>query len=330
MKKLIYCIVILCYFTMQVAGQKMLSSKEMVAISPAVANCINLPEYAKKALNQKLVQIVTQNGFGSASGDLVLTANVITTDKQVTGTVPPQYIISLEVSLYLLSIQEGVVLAEMSIPLKGIDKAEDRATAQAMNGLNPRTPAIRTFMEGCRGKVIDYYTTRIPALLAKAKSLADRGNYEEAISVLSAVPESVDEYPAVAQQMVAIFIKQVDREAKTIIQEAKAKMTAKDYPAALNALVMVDPSSTLFPEATRMISSIQQTINAEQKAAMEAQLAKFEAEQETRQRYHDDQVMLEKARIEAAQKAGSNYKKTSTANDAINTLVAAWFLGKFK
>lgn len=329
MNKILCCILIFCS-CFGAIGQKVLSSKEMVAITPAVSSNLDLPEYAKKALYQKLIQIVTQNGFGSSAGDLLLTANVLITDKQVTGTVPAQYIISMEVSLYLLNLQEQVVLDETSVTLKGIDKAENRAMAQAMNNLNPRSPAIRNFMNECRTKVIDYYTTRIPALLAKSKSLADRANYEEALAVLSAIPESVDEYPAIAEQMVNIYLKKADKDAAALIQEAKAQLAVRDYVSALNALISVDPSSSRFAEAGKMINTVKQTMDAEAKAAAEAQLAQYEAAMEAQQRAHDDAVMLEKLRIEAAKKAGSAYKESSSATQAANALLANWFLGKFK
>lgn len=330
MNKIIYCILILCYGTFGVSAQQTLSSKDMVALTPALASELDLPEYAKKALSQKMIQIVTQNGFGSSSGEIVLTANVVITDKQVTGTVPAQYIISMEVSFYALNVMEGVVIDEMSVTLKGIDKAENRAMSQAINNLNPKSPAIRNFMNQCRSKIIDYYTTRIPALVAKAKSLADRAEYEEALSVLSYIPESVDEYPAIADQMVKIYLKKADKDAQALIQEAKAQLAVKDYASALNALIAIDPSSAHFGEATKMIHSIRQTIDAEQKAALEAQLAQIDAEREAQQKNHDDAVMLEKQRIEASKKAAENYNKAASTGDELNNMVAKWFLGKFK
>lgn len=335
MNKVLCSILIICCCILNASGQKVLSSKEMVAITPAVASSLDLPEYAKKALYQKLIQIVTQNGFGSTSGDLILTANVLVTDKQMTGTVPAQFIVDLEVSLYLLNIGEEVVLDETSIALKGIDNIENRAMAQAINNLNPRSPVVRNFMNQCRAKVIDYYTTRIPALLAKAKSLADRANYEEALAVLAVVPESVDEYPAIAEQMVNIYLKKVDKDAAALLQEAKAQITVKDYTQALNALLAIDPSSSRFSEVGKMIDKIKQTIDAEERAAMEAQFAQYEAEKEAQQRAHDDAVMLEKLRIEAAKKAGTTYSNgsasstSSNVNEALNKRLSKWLLGKF-
>lgn len=330
MKKILFFIGILCCCNWNGFGQQLLSSKEMVAITPAVSSELALPEYARKSLYQKLIQVVTQNGFGGTSGDLFLTANVIVTDKQVAATVPAQFVVSLEVSLYLLNLQEKVILAEMALPLKGIDKIEDRAIAQAINNMNPRNPTVRNFMSQCRTEVVDYYTTRIPALLAKARSLADRTDYAGALAVLAAVPESVDEYPAVADLMVSIYVQKIDKEAAAALQEASAQMAARDYIAALNALLAVDASSTHFGKAAKMIESVKQQLDAEAKAAAEAELAKYEAEMAARQKAHDDEVMLEKMRIEAAREEAVARKQSVADSEMVDKLLATWFLEKFK
>lgn len=96
-------------------------------------------------------------------------------------------------------------MAETSFTTRGIDRLENKAIIRAINQIASRSPQVKTFMEKSRSKIIDYYTTRVPALLQKAQSLADREQYNEAIALLSAVPESIDEYPLVAEQMSAIY-----------------------------------------------------------------------------------------------------------------------------
>lgn len=337
MKKIYFIIWIFCCLPWNGIGQNMLSSKDMVAITPAVSSELDLPENARKALKQKLMQVVTQNGFGSTSGDLFLTANVIVTDKQVTATVPAQFVISLDVSFYLLNLQEKVILEEMTLQLKGIDKLENKSILQAINNLNPRSPTIRNFMKQCRTKVIDYYTTRIPALLSKARSLADRMDYAGALDVLATIPECLDEYSAVAELMVSIYVQEIDKKAAAAIQKANAQMAVKNYIAALNALLAVDASSTHFDEATKMIESIKQQLDAEAKAKAEAELAKHEAELAKRkaelaaqQKIHDDKVMLEKMRIKAAKEESLARIQAYADSERMDKLLVAWYLGQFR
>lgn len=330
-----YLVVILMLVSCSVSfGQQQLSSKEMIGLTPVVPQAMNLSPEVKKVLGQKLLQMVTQNGFGSFSGQFVLTANVVVVDKQVTSTVPAQFVVSLEVSCYLLNVAEMVIVDETSFAVKGIDKLENKAMIQAVNQIAPKSPNVRNFMAQCRTKIVDYYATRIPALLAKAKSLSERDEYEEALAVLSAIPESVDEYPAIAEQMVVLYTKVLDKNAATAIQSAKGKIALRDYEGAIGDLIYVDPSSTHFASATKMINSIKQTIDAEEQAALEQQMKMYEAEMDARQKAHDDAVSLEKQRIDAAKQIGTaQAQQSSTASgkgEDLDTRVGKWFLGKFK
>lgn len=75
-----------------------MSSKEMVAITPVVCEGAELPADADRALMMKMNQMVTANGMGASSLRYALVPNVVVVDKQTTGTVPVQFIVSLEVS----------------------------------------------------------------------------------------------------------------------------------------------------------------------------------------------------------------------------------------
>lgn len=318
MKRLLVCVLFLLGGGLNVFAQQMLDSEMMIGVTPALPAKMDIPEQAQKVLLQKLRQVSTQNGFGSFSGDFVLTANPLLTNKSVAEIIPPQTLIELEISIYLLNIQEQIIVDEIAISGKGLNSNETRAFIQAIQVVNPRSPAVRTFMKGCREKITAYYTTRVPALLAKAQSLAEREQYQEALAVLSSVPESVDEYSAVAEQMVAIYLKEIDKKASGILQGVKAALATKDYEKALELLLQIDPSSTYFKEASTLIDSVKANIDAQEKAELEE-----------RQRALDDRMKLEKMRLEAAQKMGASYAQ-ETENTAIEEKLTDWFLGKFK
>lgn len=322
-----------CYATLG-HGQQQLSSKEMIGITPALPAQMDITPEVKKILGQKLVQMATQNGFGSFSGDFVLTANIIETDKQITGTVPAQYIITAEVSVYLLNVAEMLAIDETSFIVKGVDKMENKAMIQAVNRINAKSPNVRSFMDNCRTKIIDYYTTRIPALLAKANSLAGRDQYEEALAVLSVIPESVTEYPAIAEQMVVLYTKALDKRAAAAIQAAKSKIALRDYEGAMDDLIYVDPSSTHFSEASKIIASIKQSIDAKEQAELAEKMRLYEMEIDAQQKRHDDAVTLEKQRIDAAKQVGmargQAADKEQTSDQSVEAKVGKWFMGKFK
>lgn len=323
-RKLIFA-TLLGLFTLSAMAQ--VDNGQKIAITPAVCDDLPLPENAKRALGQKLLQMATQNGFGASAGAFVLTANVNTVDKIMSGTIPAQFIVDLEVSVYIVNLTENIIAAETSFQVRGMDKAEAGAVVRAINKINARTPEVRTFMASAREKIIDYYATRVPVIIAKAQSLSDRGEYEQAIATLSAVPESIDEYPLVVEKMTAAYTQMVDKFAKVALQDAKSKMALRDYSGALDALMAVDPSSTLYPQASAMVDSIKGAIDAKEQAEMQARLEQMKQQQELAQKMHDDEVMLRKMQIEASKKSAETQVKSESAGKELQKSLSKWLFG---
>ena len=326
-KKIVLLAALFCC-TVGMKAQQQLSSTDMVAITPMVSSALKLPEDAIKSLGVKLGQMVTQNGFGSNSSQFVLTANLVILDKQATATTPVQFLVDLEVSVYLLDIEEGVAIDEMSFNVKGVDRLENKAMIQAINTIKPKSTKTAEFMANCRQKIIDYYNTRIPVILTKAKSLADRHDYEQALHILGGIPECVDQYPQVAEAMTKIYIQMLDRDALAAIKTAKGHIAIKQYEEAFDALEDVDPSSSHYKEAISLINQVKQNILARENAAYTARIQAYEQEREDAMRIHDDKVMLTKMHIQAAKEVGVAQAKGS--KPAVSVSVNQWLKGKFK
>ncbi len=326
LKKLSIIASALC-LTVSAAAQETYSAKEMVAVTPMLSSYLDLPTDAVRSLDMKLGQMVTQNGMGGMSDQFVLTANVVTIDKMVTGTAPAQFIVELEVSFFVLNLVDNIIVDEMAYTVKGIDKLENKAVIQAINQIKPRSPQVRQFMDNVRGSIIVYYNTQVPAIIAKAQSLAAREEYDEAIWVLSAVPDCIDQYPMVADQMAAIYLKKVDYEATSAIQDAKGFIALRDYESAVNALADVNPVSSKSKEAFAIIEQIKGKIDAEEQRKLDEELKRYEEAKEAAQRQEDNQVMLTKMAIEASQTVGVEKAKTET--NLVQSL-NKWFFGKFK
>lgn len=317
MKK-IFLLIITLGTAVSLKAQQPVSSQEMIGITPIVCEAVNIPSDARASLSQKLMQMATMNGFGSVSGRFALTSNVVTIDKQVTASAPPQFVIELEVSFYVVDVIEQVVLDEMSVSVKGVDRLENKATIKAINSINARSPQMRKFMTGVREKITDYYSTRIPTILKKADTYAQMRNYDMALYVLADIPESVEEYPMVADKMVDIYIKKLDSDALMLINRGEAAITAGDYDTALAYLSAVDPYSTHIKKAKSLIGSIKSNLD-EQKLA----------EAEARQRAEDDAMLIKQMELQNAREAGVRQAQNQDVKNEFMKDLGKWFLGKF-
>lgn len=273
-----------------------------ISIKPYLADEVDVPERMRNMLQQKLLQIVTSNGYGSLSDQFILTANVGVLEKAAVPTVPPQVNLQIEVSVYVINTTEQIIVDEKSFVLSGIDKTETSAYTQALKRMNPRSPEVRAFMNAVRTKIVDYYAVRTPVLIAKARSLGEMKRTEEAILTLSAIPESVPEYPAVADLMAELYAEKVNAESSKTIIAAKAALATKDYDKALSSLAQVDPISDHFGEAERMIEEIRNSIDEAEREAKAEEMARLQQQIEISNQRHADEVMLRKAQIEASYK----------------------------
>lgn len=313
-----------------IMAQTTLTSKEMIAISPVVCDALELDTYSQKMLNMKLMQIVTANGFGSTSCRYALVPNMVIIDKQVTATAPAMYSVEFELSLYVVDVVEEIIMSETSLILKGLDRIESKAFTSGINNIATRSPQLKLFMDKSRTSILDYYATRTMTLLKKAESLAERELYEEAMEVLSPIPESVDEYPVVADALVAIYKKKLDKDAKVIMQLVHQLTSQEKYDEAFAELSKIDPASNYWNDANAEIDKIIATIEARKKAALEAEKARLEAQiiqakeltaQKELAQKEQELNMIEKAReVEASQSSMDKFSKR--VND--------WFLATFK
>ncbi len=312
------------------SAQTTLSSKEMISISPVVSDALELDSYAKKMLNMKLTQIVTANGLASTSLRYALVPNVVIIDKQVTATAPAMYSVQFELSLYVVDTAEGIVVAETSQTLKGLNRIESKAFTTGITNIAPRSPQMQVFMEKARTTILDYYTTRTMTLLKKAESLAERELYDEAMAVLSPIPEGVDAYSLVADALVAIYKKKLDKEAKVILQASRQMVAKEQFDSALAELSKIDPSSNYWAEANKEIERVIATMEEKKRAALEAEKVRLEAEivkaQELTKQKEIDRAEQEVKMVEKAREVEQNKDSLTKFTESVNT----WFKGMFK
>ncbi len=303
---------------------------ENIHITPYVSPDLELPGSSGKILEQKISRIAVSNGFGSLSGEFLLTADAQIVSKEVTPTVPPRELVKVDVTLYIVGVREQIIVAEETLTVGHVGNATNEAAifAGAFAKITPRSPQVRRFMMSAREKIVDYYAQRVPTILAQAQAYADMAEYDKALALLATVPTCLAEYPIVAEKMVAANRQILDKFAATALQEAKGKMALRDWAGALDALLYVDPLSSRFPEAEAMIKKIDQMLTAKEQAELQAKLEQVQWNRDMAQKAHDDAVMLRKMELENAQK---NAQKSPAAKENKATAIEStksWLLGK--
>lgn len=310
------------------------NAEPKIPLTPMVPNALELPTTAKNSLQQKLTQMVLQNGMGNQDGDFVLTANLSILEKETTPTAPPQFAVKLEVLTYVVNQLEDVVVAENTFVVRGVDSNENKALLRAINQINVQSQAAKDFISTAKTNIINYYEDKSETLMLQAKTLGSAGQFSEALSVLDPIPDCVPSYTKVQNLKDQLHSEWMDYEATNYLSDAKKAMVMGDYETALYFIRKVNPQSSKFREAEALTSEIDKRIITAKKDAAIAKEKEQEAAVAIAQAQSAVKIKEQEAAIAIAQaqsaaiikeqeaemaKARAREEEAKTANAHANT-----------
>ena len=158
-----------------------------IAIKVEMPQNIDLKTDASNILFNRLNQAVALNGLGAASGKFLLVPRVTLLSKDVTTTIPQQFVVEMEVFLFIVDVTQRPFCKE-SIVIKGIAENESKAVLKAVSSLQARNPSLKNLIVRGKDKIVAYYNTECDVLLKKAESLIARKMYYDAVVELESVP----------------------------------------------------------------------------------------------------------------------------------------------
>lgn len=274
---------------------------DRIILTPFVAENASFPEYVANTVKNKLTQLASQYGVAGTCFDqrFIITANFTELTKEATATTPPMIALDLSPTLYIGDISTGALFASCSLPsLKGVGKNETKAYMAAIKGLKLNDPAIASFVEQGKSKIIEYYNSQIDFLLSQADALCGQDDFDGAIALLMTVPSVCkDAYKKAMSKSTAIFQKKIDKEGAILLNTARQVWNAdQSYAGAQEAgeyLAQIHPNSSSYSDASKLSSEIAKRIKEVDKREWDFKLQQ-----------HNDEVKLESQAIEAAKAIG--------------------------
>lgn len=299
-KIVLILIVFLTFNCLHGWSQSTVSAEKLVGITAATPDDLDIPDDACKSLLNKLRSIASRSGYGSTSSAFFLVGEPYIIDKQMTPTVPAQFVVDVELSLYIYNNYDSVIVHEITIPLKGIHRLENKAMIAAINTLQPTNPNVRKFMNTGREKIVDYYTAKTPKIIEKAQQLAKNEEYFEAIKLLNSIPEFIDQYSAVLNMTTQIYQKMLAIETTKLIKKANAEIIKGNFIDALTIIVEVNPISPNSDEAYALMTKIDSQLNVKTPEVIELE-TKITENKNNAEILKDNKEELQKTVVESVQ-----------------------------
>ncbi|BAO76878.1 hypothetical protein [Winogradskyella sp. PG-2] len=221
-----------------------------------------IPSYAQNMLINKLGRIITENGISDNvyNSRFIITPNITVLSKNITGTAPTMIALSLDLTLYIGDGVAGNLFSSESIQLKGVGTNENKAYMSALKQVKPKNKEIQNFISKGKTKILEYYNANCQLMLNKAQKLESQNAFEEALLVLTHVPEASDCFNSVKSKIKPLYTKAIERDCTTKLNRASAIWAAnQDIKAANKAgyiLSTIEPSSSCFGQVKTLYSKI--------------------------------------------------------------------------
>ena len=272
---------------------------------------VDVPHIAK-SLGARLNTALKSAGIHSEGEDgLYLVGELIPVSEETVETGMRKINIkNFELSLRLEQPQLNLQFGQTVIPLKGTGFDSTKAAADAIQHLNPNAPGLQAFISDAVTKAHEYYITNIDALINKAYTLSKTGQYEEAIALLWACPNSLSTPHQVHNALCDIYLTKQNYECSMIMKQAESAYALKRYDEMKYLLDSIDCDSQCAASASALAKKAGIEIRNSEKEALarEEQEAKraYALEEKDRQREYN----LEQQRISAITTIAREYYKS--------------------
>lgn len=231
-------------------------------------------------LKTRIEQIASTNGVSALSNSNFVLYPVfeINEDMLVEGGMKNMTIINASFTLFIRQLDTGMIVASISQEVEGSGYSKGDALINAMRSIKPYSQEFKNFIVEGKQRIVAYYKANFTSIRAKAKSLATQQLYEEALSLLMSFPEELPEYQTIVSDASVIYVQYMNNSCGRMLAEAKACLSLNNYEGAASILAQIDPSCQCAKEASDMLTSIQQEIDANIAYEQKMKLYKYQTE----------------------------------------------------
>ena len=263
------------------------------------------PSGAKALIESKLTQVLTRNGIAGLdyTGQFILTVKTTPLDKDVIAGPPAKIAEKMDMNLYIIDAYAKKIFSATSLTVRGIGETDTRCYMNAISNMPVNSDKISKFVAEGKQKILDYYNHEAPQLIKQAQYLAKQKDYEQALNIISLIPQQCDHYDAALAAGLDIYQQYIDNECNINLAAARQAWAAEQNKvgayAAGEFLANILPDAGCYGEAMELWLEIKAKVLEDWKFEMKK---------------YQDGIDLEKLRIEAMRQVGVAYGTHQPAN----------------
>lgn len=263
MKKILFIFVGLCIAHVAISQNTLGKSDDLGRITLSVympEQVEGLPEISKDFLASKLSQIVSESGLGSSSSGnrFIITPKISVTNKNITTGAPSYTLMDIDLTLSIGDGETGTKFDSYTVSLKGMGLNETKAYQAAFKLINAKDAKFNKFILNGKSRIIQYYNDQCDYLQERASALKGLNQHDDAILLLSGVPEVCKEcYQKSLTSMTKIFEDKLELNCETNLAQAKSFVVSGRFDEAVELVQFITPRQKCYPKVQSLLTEIQ-------------------------------------------------------------------------
>ena len=281
-----------------------------------------LSENGTRFLVSKIDQMIVRNcastkTFASTVLFAIRPEIIMTEDRTVNAGIGLMYIKEAELTLSAISRADGSIFNSIVVNLSGDGSSKTEAERRLLESFNPRAARFAQFIRSSQEKIENHFENITGPMCKQAEALAARGQYDDAVMLLSLIPSSTSAYDTVADLIAKFYAAKIESDAERIIDKARLLREQGKEMEAMELLLTVDPLSKAYKTTVRTeLAANKAAIAARKEAEAAERAAALEREAEQKQREMDHRMALEKITLEQMRLNAANQYTQQAPTDA--------------
>ena len=245
-----------------------------------------IPEEAARQLETKLQNALISNGFVNNGyvERYVLTAKVDITQKDISPTTPARISEKMDITLMVGDVIENKLYSSVTLSVAGIGINDNKTFINAFRNIKGDNPKIQEMLNDAKTKIWDYYTNHCSEIIQKSNSLSSTQSYDEAIFLLSSVPNICDDcFMQCQQQAGVVYQQKIDSEATTLLEKAKTawavNQNEQGAKEVANIICQINPKSSIYNQVLSLRNTVNKKLQADEKREWDLKMKQYEDNQ---------------------------------------------------
>ncbi len=291
-----------------------------------------------RILQTKMTQILTRNGIAKdlPSNRFVMTAKANVLGKDIIAGSPSRVSEQIELTFIIGDVLDNIKYGTYVVNLVGVGINEEQALVQAVKNVRTNDKGMDAFIETAKTRIVKYYRDNEDKILQEANVLVAGSQFDQAIYLLSMVPDACGEcYDHCQAKILEINKLKIDTEGESLFSQAKAKWAkspnAEGAEEVYPLVAAISPSASCYPKVRPFLNQIQSKLVADEKRAWEFkmkqyddQVAKEKREFEARVEQDKREAEIRKQNIEAARQVAVEYARNQPKEVYYYNTILLW------